>query len=192
MAAEAFLSILGLYNHNSHIFDGLRVPTGITRMTVINNILTSCAEFEFLYPEPDFAQNAITWWCDQEYPIWNELQKTKEYTYDPIANVDALETETRDLAGSRSGTRSGTGQAIDSVAAFNSEMSKERGKENTTYSDTLSDGTTDTGTITRERHGNIGVTMTQQLIQAQRDVVQFDIIQYIVDSFKRRFCLLVY
>ena len=88
--------------------------------------------------------------------------------------MDALETETRNAAGSRTGSRSGTGQALDSVAAFNSEMSKERGKQNTTYSDSLSDSTTDDETITRERHGNIGVTMTQQLIQAQRDVVQFD------------------
>lgn len=192
MAAEAWLSILGLYKHHPNVFIGFRVPTGINRVNVINTILFECAELEFIYPEPEVAEFAITQWTTKEYSIWEELQKTREYDYDPIANVDAKETESRDLKGSRIGSRSGNGQSINSVAAFNSEMSKERERDNTTYSDSLSDGTTDTGTITRERHGNIGVTMTQQLIEAQRNVVEFDVVQYIVDSFKKRFCLLVY
>lgn len=192
MAAEAWLSILGLYEADENIFVGFRVPAGLTKSTVMQTILLECAELEFIYPQPNIARQAITLWTEKEYPIWEELQKTREYKYDPIANVDALETETRNLAGSRTGSRSGNGSNTDSVAAFNSEMSKERAKQQSNYSDTLTDGTTDTGTITRERHGNIGVTMTQQLIQAQRDVVEFDLAQYIVDSFKRRFCLLVY
>ena len=192
MAAEAWLSILGLYNSHPNVFIGFRVPTGINRINVINTIIFECAELEFLYPEPEVAEFAITQWTTKEYSIWEELQKTREYDYDPIANVDAKETESRNLKGSRNGSRSGYGQTINSVAAFNSEMSKERERDNTTYSDSLSDGTTDTGTITRERHGNIGVTMTQQLIEAQRNVVEFDVVQYIVDSFKKRFCLLVY
>lgn len=40
--------------------------------------------------------------------------------------------------------------------------------------------------------GNIGITSSQQLIREQRDVVQFNIYEYITNSFKRRFCLLVY
>lgn len=42
------------------------------------------------------------------------------------------------------------------------------------------------------RTGNIGVTSSQQLLQAERDVATFSTIKYIVDSFKKRFCLLVY
>lgn len=41
-------------------------------------------------------------------------------------------------------------------------------------------------------YGNIGVTTTQQMIQAQRDVVQFDIIAHIVRDFKKQFCLGIY
>ena len=42
------------------------------------------------------------------------------------------------------------------------------------------------------RTGNIGVTTTQQMIREERDVVTFSTIKYITDSFKKRFCLLVY
>lgn len=41
-------------------------------------------------------------------------------------------------------------------------------------------------------HGNIGVTTTQQMIEEERRVVQFNIYDYIINSFKNRFCLLVY
>lgn len=192
MAAEAWLSILGLYKNDINVFNGFRVPSGITKSDVVNTILLECAELEFLYPEPEIAEYAIRCWTNTEYPIWEELQKTKEYEYDPIANVDATEKEIHDLHISRNGSTGGNGLVTDNVAAFNSNIPQERDRQRSEYSDTRSDATTDIGTLTRERHGNIGVTMTQQLIQAQRDVVQFNLVKYIVDSFKRRFCLLVY
>lgn len=41
-------------------------------------------------------------------------------------------------------------------------------------------------------HGNIGVTTTQKLIREQRDIEKFNLYNYILDSFKMRFCVLVY
>ena len=41
-------------------------------------------------------------------------------------------------------------------------------------------------------HGNIGVTTTQQMIEQERNVALYNIIDVIIESFKRRFCLLVY
>ena len=57
---------------------------------------------------------------------------------------------------------------------------------------TVKHDTSDTGTITTTRTGNIGITSTQSLIREQRDVVQFNIMDYIINDFKNRFCLLVY
>ena len=57
---------------------------------------------------------------------------------------------------------------------------------------TINHDTSDTGSITTTRTGNIGVTSTQSLIKEQRDVVQFNIMDYIINDFKNRFCLLVY
>lgn len=55
---------------------------------------------------------------------------------------------------------------------------------------------TETGTIgntlTRIEHGNIGVTTTQQMLEAERQLVKFNIYDIIIDSFKQRFCLLCY
>lgn len=57
---------------------------------------------------------------------------------------------------------------------------------------TIKHDTSDTGTITTTRTGNIGITSTQSLIKEQRDVVQFNIMDHIINDFKNRFCLLVY
>ena len=57
---------------------------------------------------------------------------------------------------------------------------------------TVTDVTDHNETITRTETGNIGVTSTQSLIKEQRDVVQFDIYKYIVQSFKSMYCLGVY
>ena len=40
--------------------------------------------------------------------------------------------------------------------------------------------------------GNIGVTTTQQIIEAERETVKFDIYRYIADSWRSTFCLDVY
>ena len=57
---------------------------------------------------------------------------------------------------------------------------------------TIKHDTSDSGKVTTTRTGNIGITSTQSLIKEQRDIVQFNIMDYIINDFKSRFCLLVY
>lgn len=68
--------------------------------------------------------------------------------------------------------------------------------QTTSSTDNRTQTGTDTGTIetefTDQEYGNIGVTMTQQLIEAERDIVRFNIYDLIIDDFKQRFCVLIY
>lgn len=57
--------------------------------------------------------------------------------------------------------------------------------------------TTNDTTSSETRHeqidtGNIGVTMTQQMITAEREIAVFNIIDFIINDFKERFCLRIY
>ena len=54
--------------------------------------------------------------------------------------------------------------------------------------------TSDTGTIAtyRTEQGNIGLTSTQDLIKAQREVVQINLMDIIIHDFIDRFCLKIY
>ncbi len=59
-----------------------------------------------------------------------------------------------------------------------------------THGETVTD--TEQGTHRLRAHGNIGVTTTQQMIEQEREIVQFNIIDKIVSDFKAKFCILVY
>lgn len=176
MIREAWVSILGLYHHDNTVLDGLKVPEGLKRETVINNILMECAELEILFPDADFMKEAVRQWSDMCLPVWQHLYDTTQYEYNPIWNKDGTfrELETRDLAG----------QTVNDVKGYNSGD----------WSDSDKQDSTDTGTILRERteQGNIGVTTTQQMIKEEREIADFNVIARIVDDFKMRFCLLLY
>ena len=162
------LSLLGLYRCNKNIFDGLKLPEGIDRETLINNLLAETAEFEILYTEPEFLAHMIDTWSTKELAVWKKKKKTLHYEYDPISNYDRHEESTN------------TGESLGKVAGYNA-------------SDLVNSSGASTDVKRSARMwGNIGVTTTQQMIEEERRISKFNITDYIIDSFKRRFCLLIY
>lgn len=164
----ATLSLLGLYQYNEQLFDGFRIPTGVDKDILVQNLLAETAEFEILYPDPEFMANMISVWSAKELPVWEELEQTLHYDYDPISNYDRKEESTN------------TGESLGKVAGYNA-----------TDLVNSSGASTDVKRTAR-MWGNIGVTTTQQMIREQREAVRFNISDYIIESFIKRFCLLVY
>lgn len=220
----AMLSALALYNNDNTLFENFRLPAGLDRDTVINNLLMETAEFEVLYPDGDFFKQAIGTWSDKQLPIWEKLYNTLLLEYNPLENYDRLENWTDNAEGSNynrtesTGTQNGqttennksdsTGNSTMTVAGFNSNDWGNREKTDTsgevTEDNSVSsemqheDEATSQGNNTHEAvhsgrvHGNIGVTTSQQMLEAEREVVQFNIIDHIINDFKNRFCLLIY
>lgn len=89
-------------------------------------------------------------------------------------NITTTETGTESIATS----------GIDKTVTVGTETKKETGTD--------TEQETGTETISTRRYGNQGVTMTQDMIQKERDISQFNLYEYIAKSFKNRFCLLVY
>lgn len=170
------LSIMGLYEYDNNLFQGLQLLEDLNREAVINEILLQCAELELLYPSVDTMKLAITTWSLANQYTWQKLYDTMVVEYNPIWNVDATVSIDRDTTG--------TGNATDAVKGFNSNTWAESDK-----TDTSSAATED---VTERRTGNIGVTTTQQMLEAERKIAEFNMISYIAQSFKQRFCLLIY
>lgn len=226
------LDLIAIYNYDNTIFDLLRLPSAINKNDFINNLLLETAELELLYNRPDFLRFAIGAWSTKEIDIWEKLEATLHYDYDPIYNTDRTETEIikEDKSGMKevNGCSTDTGSAnstntteynkndvssnTNSVSAYDTDTLKVADKSNSEFSSKNNDSSknsststgtstlnqseknSDTGTIQRElrTYGNIGVTTTQAMIEEERKVVQFCIDDYIIDSFKRKFCILVY
>ena len=210
------ISILTMYNNYPDIFDSFRVPEGVDRQTVIDGICADCAELELLYSDPDALQVLVKNWTDRHFHVWEELQKTLEYDYNPIWNVEGSEKmvidredqEDRNLKDQRTPnlteTRTPDLNTTSKVAGYNSESLVNREQVSEAGSDTRkytgSDVTAQTGNVknkgketrTFTRGMNLGVMTTQQLIREQRELVQFTMANYIISSFKDNFCLLIY
>jgi hypothetical protein len=61
-------------------------------------------------------------------------------------------------------------------------------EQNTKTSDNGTRDSTHTGSFT----GNTGFYTKQKMIEQERDIAKFNIYNYIIESFKNRFCLLIY
>lgn len=109
-----------------------------------------------------------------------------DYTSNVTGHVDNDETmttkrdtmETRDTEGSRTIDRDTTGT--------------EKVTDNEQTAGKIDKTTTHSYKETLRAYGNIGVTTTQQMIESERELVKFNIYEYIVDEFSREFCLQVY
>lgn len=79
-------------------------------------------------------------------------------------------------------------------------QSTDTGTDNYTSTDTGTDrfDSTDKGTIDHNdkhelwKRGNQGVTTTQQMIREEQELAKINFDDYIIEEFKKRFCLLVY
>ena len=247
----ATLSLMGMYNYDPTLFEGLQLPTAadITdeadkvsdpwipdKQEFVDYLVMECAELELLRPSAPTMKKMISIWSDARQPVWKALYNTLLYKYNPIWNKDGTIEETNASSGNDTLTRNLTGsdnetrnlQTVDAgTSSSTSEGTAEHnvtGYDANTYSPDTQDTTegttsgttgntrTETGTVNRARtdggteataresegsvrrveRGNIGVTMTQDMIRQQRDIVMFNLYDVIVQEFKSRFCLLVY
>ena len=105
--------------------------------------------------------------------------QNREKTNSTASENNSTES-TEDFTGNGKVTNSGT-KTITNTGDETNNVSRETSDNNT-------------GETTHEQSetGNIGVTMTQQMISAEREIAVFNIIDFIINDFKERFCLLIY
>lgn len=105
----AWLSILGLYNLDQTIFDGLQLPTSADlspaiphvdnpfepdKDTLISYICMNLAELSLVYASGDTMKEMIKTWSDVHQVDWAALYETLVYKYNPIWNKDGTREHT--------------------------------------------------------------------------------------------------
>ena len=187
------LSILGLYNYDTSIFQNLIVPDGVNIADAINSIVFDNADLELLYPEPETMTFLIGLWSKRELPAWERVLRVINMEYNPIENYNRNETwtdiEDEDTTAQTSGNSSNTHKvsAYNDYQLVNSTQDVVDASEN--GSGTRDKTTSRTGNVS----GNIGVVTSQKMVLEELGLSdKVDIYKYISESFKRRFCLMVY
>ena len=153
MSRGATLSVLGLYNFDSSLFDEMAYPSGFSteeKQTVVGNILMECAELEFLFPDFTAAKQAIGIWSRLNVAVWERIFTAANLEYNPIENYNRTELET--IADDRTDTHSGNdvtrSSGVDSRALTSTKTETHSGSDSKQISST--DSETNSGSDSRQ------------------------------------------
>lgn len=194
------LTLIGFHNYleaeDSSLFSQLSLPEGIDKDVLINNILLRGGEFEVLYSNPYFMQEAIGIWSAKSQRTFERWLKALNIDYDPLYNYDRTEEWTEEDSGTVSGTTSSESSSgtESKVSAYNASTYQ---PDNQVAVDADS-STTDSGShenlnVRKGRaYGNIGVTTSQQMLEAELDIAKWNLIDQITDLFLQEFVIPVY
>ena len=178
MSRGATLSIMGLYNNDPTIFDMMVFPNGFTadqKQITKENILVECAEFEFLYPAPEVAKAIIGIWSKKELPYWNRVYAASQAEYNPIENYSMVEK-----------TEANTDiETANDIYGFNSASAVPSNKTKTT-------GNKLNNTVDHTRSGNIGVTTSQQMLESEIKLREWNFYDQLYKDVDSILCLKVY
>lgn len=196
----ATMTLIGMYNYRPDLFDFLDFPEDIDKNTVRDTILLKSANFELLYPDPDFVKDSIKVWSAKWYRTFDRWQKALAIDYEPLENYDRREEWTD----TGNGTSTVTGTTNDSanvtteqkVSAYNSDTMRDNVETTTESSSESSIDNTNTSETSNVRtgraHGNIGVTTSQQMLEAELKIAKWNLYDHIADLFLSEYVIPVY
>lgn len=194
------LTLIGMYNYDNSIFDGLTLPDDINKDDFINVLLMRSGEFELLYPSADFLKPAINVWGMKWRPTFDKWVEGTKATWNPIENYDRYEDSTDNTVSSGSGSDStdvtGGGTNEHTVSAFDSSAyqpadKNENSSSSNSTSETQTSGTSDR-TFNSHIHGNIGVTQASDMLRNWYEISAWNLLEHMADLFVKEFCIMTY
>ena len=187
----AKITLIGFYNayeDSDPIFADLTLPAGIDKDLFINSLLLDAGEFEVLYADPDFFKNAITIWGQKWYRTFQKWQEALSVNYDPLNNYDRTERWT---------TKTDSTSDSTADATTNTNRSSFDSASLTPYTSIKDDSTgrnvfDGTEVRTGRAYGNIGVTTSQQMLEAELNLQEWNLYQHMIDLFKTELLIPIY
>lgn len=211
------MTLIGMYNWDSTLFDGITLPETLTRQTLIDTILLRGGEFEAMYPNPDFMKLAIASWSNKWQDTFIRWTNVLSMEYNPLENYDRMEdwTDNRDRAGEKQeqtaeDTAGETNATTDTsnqtnVSAYDSadtytpkDEEIGHGDDQSTTASTRNATVTSTDADTEEAihsgriHGNIGVLTSQKMVIEELELGYWNIYEKITDLFLTELVIPVY
>lgn len=200
MAVLNFFDILAI---RPNFFDDADIDSRLDKEEIKMAILERCGTLLPLYTNSEMFKAFSDSFFKQRKNIITKLIDTTELNYNPIDNYNRVEEinrkydETNENTTQTDGTATRNSEQESKVSAYDSNeyLPKEQVIGNST--DTDKTGTKGNGknniteNIRNVTKGNIGVTTTQQMIEAERKVVTFSVYNWIAIEFEQHFFICV-
>lgn len=211
-----YIPLATMYNWDNSLLSqiGQGISNLINPIQLQNYILYRYGDYGVIITDVDFFKLSINNWCQINTEKWKNLFETTQYDYNPIHNYDRIEevsetinttdntTTEKNSTNTTQSSANQSGNTQTSKAAFNAtvsatmqpvENSQNSHELSGNTSDTLNDKTTsdtigsNNRTLNTKIAGNVGVTTTQEMIQAERDILQYNLYTVIADEFRDAF-----
>ena len=206
----AKLTLIGLNEYYKQtyptrtLFDNLTLPAIIDKDACVNHILLRYGEFCVLYPNPDFMYDAIKVFSDTYNRTFTKWADALNIEYSPLENYNRFE-DWRDIGESINTISSNTTDRITNEQTITKKVSPFENNQfqnsNEDSASVINDSTAWTAgrtdintdnTRTGHTHGNIGVTTSQQMLEAELNISKWNIYENIAKLFANEFCIMIY
>ena len=191
------------------MFAGCTVPAPLDMDRVRGAIVMRCGLLTPLYNEPETQQAATQQFFFENPWKFEHLVKVLEAEYSPIENVFEVRDETTKntgadtltIAKNSQETITGSGSTENMISAENvSTYSPDRTESNQSSqvrasggSDTHTNAKNSQSSLNVKRHGNIGVTTNQDMINQELDLLnRFNPYRFIADLYEKELTLGIY
>lgn len=195
-----------LNNNNQSVFDELELPSSVDKETLIDTIMLDVGDYEPLWYDPFFFRNMVGIWSRKWFRTFEKWGNALAIEYEPLENYDRQEeweevaNDTSKMNGVINGesTINNNSNSKNNVSAYNSvdyspsDETVSNGSQSDVNNSTSDSTTVNTSSNKRSgrAHGNIGVTTSQQMLQAELDVSSWNLYQHITDIFAKEFLLM--
>ena len=122
---------------------------------------------------PDANMHIAQMCIDKFRDSWNKIYEAITTEYKPLENYDMSQKETPDVTHTKTIKQKVTTENESDVYGFNSNDAVHQSKGKSITSGLVTDNeekNKETGTRSLDRHGNIGVTTSQQMLQSEIDL----------------------
>jgi hypothetical protein len=179
------------------MFVGLQYTDWINQLNLSGNwaILTNTTKVDWIlkveyrdkYLAEEFQEmdNAdinvfVQKFLDSKASVLDKLYATTNFTYNPIENYNMIES------GTDSGTSGATASSQDKGTSYNSST------PNLIDSNSSNSSAHSSSNHSLTRAGNIGVTTTQQMIEQERNIAEYDFLHYVAELIVNQFTQSLY
>lgn len=107
MSTSARLTLIGLYNYDNTLFDGLTLPDGYDKSLFVNTLLLEHGEKCVIYTDLNFMKFSIGAMGQKWYHEFERIYQTLTEDYNPLYNFDRNETYFDQIYGTNSEATTG-------------------------------------------------------------------------------------
>lgn len=195
-------TVQAIYEEMPTIFDALQLPDPLTVQQMRALILTECGELDTIFSDAEAMAAYLPVWNACELPGWERIAEALAAEYNPIHNYDRTDVETEEgsaessSGSSGSSTNSGADTETTKREGFNSSdfvNADKRIMEAGTTAESSTEASSESSserTRTLESSGNIGVTTSQQMIEAEIALrSKWTLAGIVLESFKKTMCV---